>query len=89
MGLVHSNQPFFTSPAQLMRQARYVGQQLVKPTEEPAPAPVSERANDPVIDWEQYLDEDRPIVPESDQWFLLLMLWWIATVMAAAQLGVL
>ena len=87
MGLVHSNQPFFTSPAHSLRQAAVPHRQLSKPTGEIFPAHMSAQASDPVIDWELDLPKQRPVVSEAEQWFLLVALWWGATVMAAAQLG--
>ncbi|MGO4700254.1 hypothetical protein [Dyella sp. 2RAB6] len=89
MGMVHSNQPIFTSPAHLARRAIEAVRQLFKPTEEPAPSPVTERPYDPVIDWELDLPNTPPLVPEVAQWFLLLVIWWIATVLAADQWGLL
>lgn len=89
MGMVRSNQSVFTSPAHLIRAAIAALRLLLQPSNKAAPAPLAERAYDPVIDWEQDLAKDPPLVSEADQWFLLVMLWWIATVMAAAELGVL
>lgn len=89
MGMVHSNQPIFTSPAHLARRAFEAVRQLFKPTEEPAPAPVTERPYDPVIDWEQDLPNDPPIVSERDQWFVLRALFCIVTLMAAVKWGLL
>lgn len=85
MGLVHSNQPIFTSPAQLLRQALDAVRQRFKRTEESSPAPVSERPYDPVIDWEQNLEPQRGIVSPAAQWFLLGSLWIVATAMVAVS----
>lgn len=89
MGMVRSNQSVFTSPAHSTCAAIAALRLPLQPSAKAAPAPDVQLAYDPVIDWERDLAKDPPLVSEAEQWFLLVMLWWIATVMAAAQLGVL